>query len=87
MIRFEISDEQEDIIEKWLYNAVRTRMTEQDKLGVVDPVRLECWKEGYPYEGAIGGGLEYLFIPTSLGTIFKVRYHDWVLDLTDYGSW
>lgn len=39
------------------------------------------------YEGAIGGGLSYTFIPTGLGVIVKVKYFDEELDLSDYESW
>lgn len=41
-------------------------------------------KNGEVYVGAIGGAYEFVFIPTGLGTISKVRCADGSeLDLTD----
>ena len=41
-------------------------------------------KNGEPYVGAIGGSYSFIFIPTSLGTISKVRCVDGnEVDLTD----
>lgn len=39
-----------------------------------------------PYYGAVGGGLEYIFTPTSIGVIVKVKeaYTGLELDLTDW---
>lgn len=39
-----------------------------------------------PYYGAIGGSLSYIFIPTSLGVIIKVRHSvtKEELDVTEY---
>lgn len=48
-----------------------------------------CWDEGYPYTGAIGGGLTYSFSPTSIGMVVKVHYAltGATVDLTDYDLW
>jgi hypothetical protein len=42
-----------------------------------------------PYYGAIGGELTYMFTPTSLGVVVKVKheYTGDVLDLTEYSDW
>lgn len=47
-----------------------------------------CWGEGYPYEGAIGGGFSFTFTPTSIGSITTVKYSltGEELDITDYDS-
>jgi len=45
------------------------------------------WKKTLPKEPstAIGGALTYMFTPTSLGCIIKVRYYNGEeLDLTNY---
>lgn len=41
------------------------------------------------YYGAIGGELTYLFTPTSLGVVVRVKHAvtGAELDLTDYASW
>jgi hypothetical protein len=44
--------------------------------------------EGEIYAGAIGGTTEYIFIPTGLGNICKIRcICGATLDLTDYENW
>jgi hypothetical protein len=45
------------------------------------------WRESIPeeYFGAAGGGEQFIFIPTGLGIIVKVKYgNDHEIDLTDY---
>lgn len=43
----------------------------------------------YPYFGACGGNLQYIFTPTSIGVSVVVKnvYLDEALDVTDYDSW
>lgn len=41
----------------------------------------------YPYYGAIGGELTYVFTGTSIGDILKVQMLGEELDVTDYDSW
>jgi hypothetical protein len=43
----------------------------------------------YPYYGAIGGGLEYIFTPTGLGDCLVVREHftKEEINVTDYDNW
>lgn len=47
------------------------------------------WEKGIPYAGAIGGGLSYIFTPTSIGTSVRVKsaFTNNELDVTDYGEW
>lgn len=40
----------------------------------VDEFKQAAWDEGYPYEGAIGGGLSYRFTQTSIGDIVTAHY-------------
>lgn len=48
-----------------------------------------CWEMGFPYEGAIGGGITFEISPTSLGHIIKARYDytNETIDLTEYDLW
>lgn len=58
---------------------------EPDQIKKLNKFHPKCQKK---YLGAIGGGLEYIFIPTSLGTIAKVKCHcGEELDLTEYKDW
>lgn len=90
---FYLTDEQKQRVQDWLKEEVYPVIIKEQKAraieyGTVTSIHEHCWKEGYPYEGAIGGGLTYEFTPTSIGIIEKVRYTDrFELDLTDYGSW
>lgn len=71
-MRFSLTPEQEAKIYAW--------ETEQNK-----PYLDE---HGYPYFGTIGGNLTYMFTPTSLGVIEKVKHASGeILDITDYSSW
>jgi hypothetical protein len=57
--------------------------------------RYEAWKQQFMSRninyGAIGGAFIFVFIPTTIGTIVKVRFDcDGIkeeLDLTDYSEW
>lgn len=47
------------------------------------------WKNTLPpkHFGAIGGGYSFIFTPTSMGDIIKVKRDDgYEIDLTDYDS-
>lgn len=89
-MKFEITKEDRAKIDKWLMTEVYPVIIEEQKQ--TDMVRNEaakaCWEDGYPYTGAIGGGLTYCFSPTSIGMSFVVTFLDrFKLDLTDYDSW
>ena len=48
------------------------------------------WEETLPNVdfGAAGGGLHFIFTPTGLGTLIKVKRDDgYELDLTDFENW
>lgn len=82
-------------IDKWLKEEVYPPLVAKQKAAYAEKgnspsvIEQQDWEAGYPYGGAIGGGLTYEFTPTSIGLIFKVRYsgHEEPLDLTDYASW
>jgi len=56
-----------------------------------------CWKDGYPYSGAIGGSHSYKITPTSLGQVVQLEFnhptdtsnpsHREILDVTEYEDW
>lgn len=88
--------EQEDVklVNEWLTTVVYPIEIERQKKVPEYAAMAICrdsWEHGYPYGGAIGGGLTYQFTPTSIGLITKVIYgegeHRHELDLTDYDSW
>ncbi len=86
---FLITPEQQKKALKWLHSEVYPKVIEQQKerFKQPDPMIALCWAEGYPYEGAIGGGISYEFSPTSVGMVVRMRYGEFVLDLTEYGDW
>jgi hypothetical protein len=60
------------------------------KLTVEQMKKYKAWfaKLKKEYTGAIGGGIEFIFEPTGIGDIVKVRYlgkHE--LDLTETDTW
>ena len=89
-MKFEITEEQLKKLDEWLKNTVYPEAIriQKKKIKQHDPEYRIFWEGGYPYEGAVGGGLQYVFIPTSIGTISKVVYKTYdmnvELDLTDY---
>ena len=89
MRTFEISQEQEDKIQDWLVETVYPEVIERQKKEFQNPTEFikMCWEEGYPYTGAIGGGLTYKFSPTGLGIVTEVTYLGYELNLTDYDTW
>ena len=89
-MKFEIDQKQQNKINDWLRETVYPEIIEKQKTSqmITSAVAQSCWDEGFPYGGAIGGGLTYEFSPTSLGLVTKVRYHGgYELDLTDYEDW
>lgn len=89
-MKFEITEEQLKKLDAWMKNIVYPEAIRIQKEKVKQPgiEYRASWKSGYPYEGAIGGGLQFIFVPTSIGTVTKVQYKiydmDVELDLTDY---
>lgn len=92
-MKFELTPEQYARAMKWISEEVYPEMVTHQKETITDPTHIHfaCWEAGYPYEGAIGGGITYEFTPTSLGIVERVKYTTYSkvyeLDLTDYKSW
>lgn len=86
MLHFEITDKQQERINQWLkvlkpdlILLLKKSILEYDDLAIDDEL----------YVGAIGGELTYIFMPTGIGTVIKVRENvtGQELNLTDYGAW
>ena len=60
-------------------------------LDLKESEKLEQWLKTLPEgaEGAIGGRITYLFTPTNLGVVIKVRdeISKQEIDLTNYEAW
>lgn len=95
MNTFTLTDEQVAQVRDWLHGEVYPLWVAYQKRSTPNPtiVHESCWEIGYPYEGAIGGGVTYEFTPTSIGTIERVKYPSivhgeyYTLDVTDYDCW
>jgi len=89
-MQFVVSSEDQERIIQWLHTEVYPeQIAHQKASGEFEGHRVaeQSWADGYPYDGAIGGGLTYEFTPTSIGVVFKVTSGDKVLDLTNYNDW
>jgi hypothetical protein len=89
-----ISEEDNDKIDTWLHTVVYPAIIKEQKARILEhPEQYHAstygwsWENGYPYEGAIGGGLTYSFTPNSIGVAFNVKYGEYKLDLTSYENW
>lgn len=94
MKKFTLTKEQTTKVNDWLHNTVYPEVINQQKSNIKNPMQfhLDCWDMGYPYDGAIGGGLTYCFTETSLGIIETVYYGlgtnmERKLELTDFSHW
>ena len=90
LVNVSINENTAEKLRNWLLECNAKAVTKQ-RLEYKNPDTfvIECWNEGSPYFGAIGGGLTYLVTPTSLGNVIKARY-DYLnveLDLTEYENW
>lgn len=95
-MNFVLSKEENTKIQEWLSEEVYPTIIQWQKKRFKNPdhtIKLS-WEDGYPYMGAIAGGLTYSFTPTSLGVVCKVEHWtpdpEWKkfkLDLTDYNDW
>ena len=88
-MNFEVDEETTRKIEDWI-DGVYSKLIEEQKRDpklACDMFARDCWRSGVPYLGAIGGGVTYMFSPTSLGTVIKVSCIEEEKDFTDYGSW
>jgi hypothetical protein len=90
---FDFSTEQQILFDEWMKSQHEKAVALQKQQVAHDDSFYDCysvsWKEGYPYTGAIGGGLTYHITPTNLGPIIKVSYilTGDEIDLTDYDMW
>jgi predicted Zn-dependent peptidase len=73
-MRFELDDAQTKKLYEWL--------KEQES-------KAESIQGREPYYGATGGQLTYMFTPTNLGVVVKVKheYTKAVIDLSEYENW
>jgi hypothetical protein len=92
-MRFELDSDQIAKYEAWTLKqdkvAVVKQKAEIKKTDAFYDTYKMCWDAGHPYYGAISGADEFIFIPTSIGTVVKVRnsYTENEIELTDYSSW
>ena len=81
---FEVSTEEEAIIRKW-HKALQKRLIKDKK------AQGGSWGCGPDeiYYGAVGGGLQYIFSPTGVGTILVVQesVSGEQLNVTDANGW
>lgn len=89
-MKFEISIEDHHRIHDWRMKEVYPEIIAQQKERAGDTpsvIEKDCWDQGYPYGGAIGGDLTYSFTPTSLGLVTEVECYGKKLNLTNYEDW
>ena len=90
MHKFELNEQQKARVTAWLKDEVYPDViAKQKESGTLNgnPIAEDCWKNGFPYGGAIGGGVTYMFTPTSIGVVEKVESYGKELDLTEYDLW
>ena len=95
-MQFNITKDQKEKIDEWLKYTVYPDVIAAQKKLIPETdgsywFYESCWKDGYPYEGAIGGGITYRFSPNSIGVNviieYDTMYETYTLDITDYASW
>jgi hypothetical protein len=90
---FELNADQKKQLDEWMEEqykkAIEIQKNEVPKSDDFYGIYEESWEMGYPYEGAVGGGITFCFTPTSIGDICVVKYAltKAELDITDFGSW
>ncbi len=91
--RFEVSEDDEKKIIKWLEEVVFPPIIEEQ---LADPkMEARCRKYGVyrdgklvgPYLGTVNIGPTYCFTSTAVGDCFVVKFGQHQLDLTDHESW
>lgn len=84
---FKITKTQQKLIDKWTKEQDLIAVGIQ-KSEVKSPTMWHqmSWSDGVPESGAIGGGLEYIFTPTSIGTMIKIKhlFTKEILDISEY---
>ena len=90
-MNFKITDTQLAQVQEWLERSVYPKVIEEQKnahRGKPVPEYTQfCWDDGYPYQGAIGGGTTYSFTPNSIGCTIKVSAYGQELDISEYDKW
>ncbi len=93
-MKFELDANQITRVNEWLKAIVYPTIIEKQKQSETlneNPFAKHCWELGYPYEGAIGGGVTYAFTPTSIGDVCNVIYktfdNEFKLDISNYDEW
>ena len=72
MTHYSIAAEDVSKIMSWLQDEVYPEaIAYQKKQGYNDSMFESAWESGYPYTGAAGGGLSYIYTPTSIGLHFN----------------
>ena len=87
--KFVVTEGMQRAVDKWLRETVYPDAIARQRGHFKKPDRFiqDCWNSGFPYEGAVGGGLTYSFTDTSIGTIVTARYgNDYKLDLSDHSD-
>lgn len=92
MYTFTLTDEQTIRLCQWTAEQNRVAVELQKANppeGAPRELLESCWEEGFPYGGAIGGSLTFMFTPTGLGVVTRVRdaFTHQELDLSDYEDW
>lgn len=89
-MKFELNVDQ--VVKYNLWRAeVAAKGVEKQKAEVKNPdyMHITCWEMGYPYTGAIGGEISFIFAPNGIGECVSAK--DSVtgeeINLTDYESW
>jgi hypothetical protein len=89
MTAFTLSLKQEQKLNVWLEEQEKILLQKQ-KPSMSESDWKDLTSDGeYPYCGAIGGGIQYIFNPTSIGVGVRVKYLPTgeEIDLTDYDEW
>lgn len=88
-MNFSVSEKQQERLNTWLKEQEKILLKKQ-KATMLEEDYLHLTNNGeYPYYGAIGGGIEYIFVPTSIGTALRVKFMSsgQEINLTDYENW
>jgi len=90
MFNFNIDAVQEKRLDTWIKEQnVISVAKQRESMSDPTPVIESMWEQGFPYGGAAGGSLTYMFTPTSLGICCKVTdaISGGTIDLTRYDMW
>jgi hypothetical protein len=91
---FIVSQDQFDKYQKWIIEQNKKAIKIQKKKIKKTDDQYEIyksfgWDMGYPYCGAVGGEIDWIFTPNGIGDCCVVRHHITgdELNLTDYSTW